>query len=129
MGVLLMFFEPVSKSGFLIQSNLCTGFGWIRNRPQTLVYKHEMHFWGLFWHVHVKKKFYSNQTLVRPKTTKKDLKLKDWSKGLLVQSVGVKPPNTIKIGISKENLKHLDKEGFERSNSKSWNVCRIIAFK
>ena len=22
-----------------------------------LVYKHEMHFWGLFWHVHVKNKF------------------------------------------------------------------------
>ena len=28
-------------------------FSWVRNRPQTRVYKHEMHVWGLFWHVHV----------------------------------------------------------------------------
>ena len=65
-------------------TRVCTGFGWIRNRPQTLVYKHEMHVWGLFWHVHAKKSSYSNQTLLSPKTTKKDLKLKDWSKGVLV---------------------------------------------
>ena len=64
------------------------------------------------------KSSYSNQTLLRPKTAEKDLKLKDWSKGLLIQSIGDKPPNTIKIGISKKNLKHLDKKGFERSKLK-----------
>ena len=46
---------------------------------------------------------------MRPKTMEKDPKLKDWSKGLLVQSIGVKPPNTIKIGISKKTLNILIK--------------------
>ena len=59
--------------------------------------------------------------------TKKDFKLKDWSKRLLVQSIGAKPPNTIEIGISKKNLKHLDKKGLKTASSKSWKVCRIIA--
>ena len=56
---------------------------------------------------------YSKSTLFGLKTTQKDLNLKDWSKLLFVQSIGVNPPNTINIGISKKNLNHLDKEGFE----------------
>ena len=60
---------------------------------------------------------------------KKALKLKDWSKGLLVQSIGEKSPNTIKIGISKKNLKHLDKEGFERSKLKILECMQNYSIK
>ena len=48
-------------------------------------------------------------------------KKKNDSKGLkierLVQTLAcpIKTPNTIKFGISKKNLKHLDKMGFENS--------------
>ena len=50
--------------------------------------------------------------------------MKDWSKGLLVQSIRVKPPNTIKIGISMKTLKHLDKKGFENSELKILECMR-----
>ena len=76
-------------------TNLCTGFGWIRNWPQILAYKHEMHFGGPFWDVHMKKSSDSDQTCFRLKMMERALKLRDWSKGMLVQSIGVNPPVTI----------------------------------
>ena len=90
------------KLWFLIQVNLSPPFTWIRNRPQMLVYKHEMHFGVSLVMSRSDSCFaaYFRSTLFRSKRTQKDLKLEDWSKRLLVQSIGVKPPNATKKGIS-----------------------------
>ena len=75
-----------------------------------LVYKQKMHFWAPFRDDYVKTKFLFQSNTLEAKNNEKDLKLKDRSKRLLVQSIRVKPQNTIKIGISKKNLKHLVKK-------------------
>ena len=58
-----------------------------------LAYKHEMHlFGGSILGCSLEKKSSDLRcTLLKPKTTKEHLRLKDWSIGLLVQSIGVKP--------------------------------------
>ena len=73
-----------------------------------LVYKHECIFGVLFGMLYEKKFLFELNTFGLT-NTKMDPKLKDWSKGLLAQSIGDKPPNTVKIGISKKTLSILIK--------------------
>ena len=45
---------------------------------------------------------------------------------MLVQSIGVQPPNTIQIGISKKTLNIFIK-GFENNELEICNVCGVKA--
>ena len=78
-----------------------------------LVYKHDMHFLGGGGVIFVMSRrdfgSYFKSTPFRPRTTQKDLKLKDWSRHLLVQSIGVKLPKYYQNRHFKETLNILTK--------------------
>ena len=72
--------------------------------------------------------FFQRSTFLRQKHYAKTLKIEMLEQTLLVQSIGVKPPNIIKIPTPRKSLNIFIKKGFENSELKILE-CSIMAFK
>ena len=83
-----------------------------------LVYKHGMLFGGPFWHAYMEKKFLFQVAIFEAQNDKKGLKIERWEQRLACPINRSQTPKYYTNWHFKENLKYLDKKGFENSELK-----------